>query len=89
MVLFINQTGTIGVIMGAVTNNITGSYFITLLGLMVIILLFFMVFRLPVEATVIFILPLCLVFMAFYGEFLVIGGLLLMYLGFLIAKNII
>lgn len=85
--LFINQTGTIGVIFEAITNNVTGSVYLTLLGLMIIIILFFMLFRVPIEFTAILILPMCIIFMSFYGEFLVVGLTLLMYIGFLVAKN--
>lgn len=84
---FINESGTIGIIFEAVTNNVTGSAYLTLLGFMIIIILFFMLFRVPIEFTAILILPMCIIFMSFFGEFLVIGLTLLMYIGLLIAKN--
>ena len=87
MVTFINSTGTIGIIYQAVNTNITGSDFLTLLGLMFIIMLFFMSFRIPLEATAILILPLLIIFMAFNNDIFAVGGLVLIYLGILFAKN--
>jgi len=87
MVLFINETGTIGIIYNAVTTNITGSDFITLLGLTIMILLFFMTFRIPIEVSAVLILPMLLIFMAFNNNIVAVGSIVLIYLGFLLAKN--
>lgn len=87
MTLFINETGTIGIIYNAVTNSITGSEFLTLLGLIIIIILFFMLFRLPIEATAILVLPMLLTFMAFNDNLFAMVGAILIYLAILFAKN--
>lgn len=87
MVLFINDTGTIGIIYNAVTNNITGSEFLTLMGLILIIILFFMLFRLPIEATAILVLPMLITFMAFNDNLLALVGAVLIYSAILFAKN--
>ena len=84
---FINDTGTIGIIYNAATTNITGSEFLTLLGLIVLIIIFFTMFRIPMEMTAIFVLPLMLIFMAYSNNFFAIGGVFLIYLGFLVARN--
>jgi hypothetical protein len=85
--IFINQTGTIGVIYTAATQNITGSEFITLLGLIIIIMAFFMLFGLPIEATAIFILPMLIIFGVYSQELIATLGLALIYLGIIFAKN--
>lgn len=87
MPLFINQTGTIGIILDGITRNVTGSIFLSLLGLLIIIMLLFMLFRLPIEATTILALPMILVFMSYYSDFMAIGGAVLIYLGLIVAKN--
>jgi hypothetical protein len=87
MVLFINETGTIGVIYNAVVTNITGSEFLTLLGVLLIMLLFLMAFHIPIEAGAILILPMLLIFMAFNNNILAIAGIALIYLGIILAKN--
>ena len=85
--VFINETGLMATLLVEATNNITGNIFITLLGLMMIIIVLFLSFRIPVELTAIFILPMMLTFMAFYGDFIAIGGALLIYIGFIFAMN--
>lgn len=87
MVLFINQTGTIGTIFNSSVNNLTGSPFMTLILLFVLIIAFFMIFRLPFELTAIFILPLGLIYMSFFSEFVAVGLVLLLYVGLILAKN--
>lgn len=87
MVLFINQTGTLGIIFNYATTNITGSPFLTLLFLTLIIMAFFMAFRLPVEASSLFILPMLLVYMSFFSEFIAVGGVFLIYIALILAKN--
>ena len=85
--VFINETGIMNTLLIEATNNLTGDIFITLLLLMIIIIAFFLMFRIPIEATAIFILPLLLTFMSYYSNFVAIGGLFLIYLAVLFAKN--
>lgn len=87
--IFINETGTAGIIFQAFTNNITGSIFLTLVLITIIIMAFFASFGLPLELSAIFVLPMYLIFMAFSHEYLAIGGLLLIYLGITFGKNFI
>jgi hypothetical protein len=89
MALFINQSGTFITVIYGITNNITGSTFLTFLFLFMIILLIALAFRLPAEASVIFTLPMMIILMAFYGEFMAVGGAFLLYLGFVMAKHIL
>jgi hypothetical protein len=84
---FINDTGTIGVIYTAFTQNVTGSEVLTLIGIIIMLVLFFMMFRLPVEATIVLVLPIVLIFMAFSGNILPLGLAFLLYVGGLLAKN--
>jgi len=85
--VFVNESGIISVLLVNATNNLTGDIFLTLLGLVIIIIAFFLMFRIPVELTAILILPLMLTFMSFYGNFVAIGGVLLIYVAFILAKN--
>jgi len=89
MVMLFNETGTIGIILKAATMNITGSEFLTYLGIILLVITFFLIFRIPIEATAVLIMPLLLVLMAFSGNLLAIGGAFLIYLGILLAKNFI
>lgn len=84
---FVNETGTIGVIYNAINQNITGSAFLTLLCIIALVMLFFMAFHLPLEATAILVLPMLLTFMAFEESLFTLGGVFLIYMGVLLAKN--
>jgi hypothetical protein len=84
---FFNSTGTIGVIYTAFTQNVSGSELLTLVGIIILIVLFFLMFRIPVEATVVLVLPIVLIFMAFSGNILPLGLAFLLYVGGLLAKN--
>lgn len=86
MVLFINQSGTIGQIVTLMTNQGTGSLFLTFLLIVLSIMLLAMVFRIPLEFTAIIILPITLTLMSFIGNFWTFGGVLLIYLAILGAK---
>ena len=85
--IFINQTGTVGQIYLAATQNITGSEFLTLLGLIIIIIAFFFMFGLPLEATAIMVLPMLIVFGVYSQNLISVLGIALIYLGMIFAKN--
>ena len=86
---FINESGTIGIIFTSFTNNVSGSSYLTLMSIILLVIVFFMIFRLPVEATAILILPMILIFVAYSGDLIGIGMVALLYVGFLFAKNFI
>jgi len=86
--MFINETGVIGQIFMYASTNLTGSLFLSLLGIIILIIAIFMLFRIPIEFTAILILPIMIVFMAYESQMLVITGAFILYLGFLTAKNI-
>lgn len=69
-------------------NNYTGSLFLTLLAIFIILLLIALILRIPMEFTGVILLPLTIVLWANDSAFLAIAGIWLIYLGMLIAKNI-
>ena len=84
---FINTTGTIGTIIQYSNTEVTGSLFLTLLGVVMLLMLLCFLFRLPIEFSAILILPLLLGCMAYMQEFVVVGGVFLIYLGVILGKN--
>ena len=81
-----NSTGTIGgILLG--WDALTGSRFLTLLIIVILIMVAFAVLGLGIEASAIIILPLMLGLMAVEGGFYTIGGIILIYLGIVLAKN--
>lgn len=86
--LFINDTGTIGLVIIGL-NNITGSLFLTLLLILIVLIAIALAFRIPLEAVGIIYLPFILTLAAYTHEFLAIFGCALIYLGVLFGKNIL
>lgn len=85
---FINTTGFIGSIFEAFTINISGSIFITLLAVFILIIGLMTMFRIPFEPILVLVLPMVLVFMAYSsGGFMAVGDVILMIIGVLLAKN--
>jgi hypothetical protein len=85
--MFFNSTDHFGTVLYYMTTDITGSLFLTLLIILLVIVAVALALRIPVEFTAVLIVPVMLVLMAYTSEFLAIGGLLLIYLGILTAKN--
>lgn len=86
---FINQTGLIGVWLGNSTTYTTGSIFLSLFILLVVLLAIAFLFRIRLEYTAILILPLLISYMAYYAEFIAVGTIILIYLAIIITKNFI
>lgn len=86
--VFINETGTIGVVILGL-NNITGSLFLTLFMILIILLVIAVALRIPIEAIAILYLPFLLTITAFVGDFLATLGVALIYLGIILGKNLL
>lgn len=84
---FINETGIMWSIFEQF-NQTTGSLFLTLLIVVILVMVAFAVLGLGVEWSVILIMPLMLSLMAYDATFYPAGGAMLLYLAFLLAKNI-
>jgi hypothetical protein len=82
-----NATGFVGQMLGTATASITGSLFLSLFMMFIILLAICFMFGIPLEFSGIILLPLCLVLMTYYSEFIGTGGVMLIYLAFVIAKN--
>ena len=84
--VFINDSGTIGILIKS-GADLTGSLFLTVLLIFLILLALALMFKLPLEILIPIVLPLFIVCMAYSTEFLAIGGLLLIYLAVIISKR--
>jgi hypothetical protein len=87
MVQFLNDSNTVGIIMNAVTYNVTGSETLTLIGVTLFLLLCFALFRVPFELGVIFILPIILIMGAYDGNFVPVVIVSLLLVGSIMAKR--
>jgi hypothetical protein len=68
-------------------NAITGGTFITLLLLSALVMFAFLVVGLPMEYSIILVLPLHLAIGVYISEWLAVAGCFLIYAGVLLAKN--
>lgn len=84
--IFLNDSETIGILIKAGTD-LTGSLFLTVLLIFLILIAISLMFKLPLEILIPIVLPLFIVCMAFSTEFLAIGGLLLIYLAVIFSKR--
>ena len=84
--VFLNNSGTIGILIKAGTD-LTGSLFLTVLLIFLILVAVSLMFKLPLEILIPVVLPIFIVSMAFSTEFLAIGGLLLIYLAVIFSKR--
>lgn len=82
-----NTTTTTWDVVQSLTVNVTGSLFLTLFMILILVMLIAMVLRIPVEFTMILVLPFLLTVWAYSGDFLAFAGTVLIYLGILLGKN--
>lgn len=85
--VFINWTESIGIVIGNATQYTTGSMFLTLMAILMLLIGLALMFGIKLEFTSLLILPLLLGYMAYYTEFIATGGVIIIYLGLLITKN--
>lgn len=87
-IMLINTTNGIGSMVVYLTNNVTGSLFLTLMFIVILVLAFAMILRVPMEFSAVFVLPLLIGIMAYYGEFVSVGGVFIIYLAIILSKNL-
>ena len=85
--MLINESSGLGMIIIDSVNNVTGSMFLNMIGITLIILALFVAFRIPIIASLVLELPILLVFMAYEQNFIAIGGVILIYLGVVFGLN--
>ena len=84
--IWINASTSTGALLSYFTTNNTGDLFVTLLLVMAVFLTMALMFRLPFEYTIPLVLPLLMVYMAYSGQFLAIGGIMLIYIAIVFTK---
>jgi len=83
----LNTTGSIGVVIEAFNNNITGGVFLTFLFIILILVILLIAFRLPVEMIALIISPLIIILMTYRSEFYVLGGAILIIFAIIFATK--
>jgi len=87
MATFLNYSQEIGILVSQASTTITGSFELTvLMGLTLLVAVAFM-FRLPIEAILIFTFPFIIVLLAFDSWFLLIGGIMIILSAIIIVRQ--
>ena len=84
---FLNSSGTTATIVKGLYDNVGGSWFATIMLIVLFVIIIAMLFRLPLEVTAVVLLPLFLACYVYVPDFAGVTGVLLIYLGILIGKN--
>lgn len=84
--MFINESGIIGIVVVSLTDNVTGSLFLTLLLIVMLLMSICILFRMPIEWSSLIVMPLLIVIGSFQGSFISVLGVFLIYAGILLAK---
>lgn len=85
--LFVNESQTIGQILIAGTQNLTGNIVVTLLVIMIFLLCLCVLFGIELEFSAIIFLPICITLGAYYSSFMGMIIVILIYVSTIIAKN--
>lgn len=83
----VNESSWPGMVIVGMTDA-TGSIFLTLLIIVFFLMLIGLAFRLPLEFSAILVFPLLLTLMAYDATFMSAFGVLALYLGVLLGKNL-
>lgn len=87
MGFFINATDIVGPLLSQGTNDVTGSLFLTLFIVFMVFVLLGLMFRLGIAEITIIMMPMLIALMAYYSEWYAVGGIMLIALGVIFAKN--
>ena len=85
--MFVNKTGTIGLLLEQSINNVTGSFYGSLFLAILFLLFICILLRIPTEYSLVLITPFILLLMSFNSSFMLIGGLFLIYLAIIFTKQ--
>lgn len=83
--MFINETGIIAQLLANMDVTVTGSFYLSVFLLMIFLILIGIIFRLPVQLLALLTTPLAVVLMSSRSEFMVIGVVVLLIDGFILA----
>lgn len=80
-------TGITYAVVSGLTTSVTGSYFLSLLMIVLLFMTIVVAFRMPVEISAVLVLPLLIALLSCDGDWMSITGVTLIYLGILVGKN--
>lgn len=85
VVYVLNESGFFGIIIVGLTNNVTGSLFLTMMMIFILFIVTALAMRMPpIVASIVF-LPFLLTLASISSDYLSIVGIVLLYLGYTLA----
>ena len=84
---FINYDDSIGMLFQMVTDNLTGSEFLTILLIVLFLMGLTMAFRMPLEFSIVAVLPILLVSVFYVSNIFIVFGIGLIYLAIILGKK--
>jgi len=87
MAMGFNDTMLPYAVLEGLTTNFTGSWEVTFAIVTVFFIVILLALRVPLEFSAIIVVPMALVFMAFSGNYVSFGTILIAYLGLILSKN--
>lgn len=85
--VYFDTNGIFYSVLAGLTANVTGSWFLTLMAVTLLVMAFSFAFRIPIEFTVILVFPLLIGFGAMTGSFMPVLGVGIIYMAILVSKN--
>lgn len=86
VVALIDYNGPVGILINSITQNVTGSLFLTLLGIIFLVVAIALSLKIPMEFTMIFVFPLLIVCTFATTALLPVLGVWLIYLAILVSS---
>lgn len=86
---FINSSSTSAVIVQGLYDNVGGSWFATIMLIVLFVMLIAIIMRVPLDFTAIIVLPLLVSCAIYVPDFKAVLGVFLIYVGALVGKNIL
>lgn len=87
MVIFLNETETIGIIISNASTTMTGSIIITMMVILLVLVALCVMFGIEIEYASIILLPLLLSWSVFKSEFIPPLFVLIVYIALVMTKN--
>jgi hypothetical protein len=87
MVLFTNTSEMTYAIVYGLTNNFTGSAFLSYLVVVMGVIILTALLRIPLEFSLLLATPIIITIAAFNGQFMLIAGVLMIIIAIIFAKN--
>jgi hypothetical protein len=85
--MLINNTGTLSGVLSVMTNNVTGSLFLSMFLVFIVLLFLVLAFKVPLEYAILLMLPILIVQAAYSSQWNPLLGVCLIFIAVFFARN--